>query len=58
MQVEIGVTGYPLLYNYNKDGCLETNTWTKTLWEKMSAYNIEVRLKYLKMKHPRGSQDK
>ena len=27
-----GVTGCPLLYNYNKYGCLATDTWTKTLW--------------------------
>ena len=34
MQVKIGVTGCPLLYDYNKYDCLATNTWTKTLWKK------------------------
>ena len=28
------------------------------LWEKVKAYNIEVKLKNPKMKQPRGSQDK
>ena len=58
LQVEIGVTGCPLLYDYKKYSYLATNTWTKSLLEKISAYGIEVKLKYPKMKQPRGSQDK
>ena len=58
LQVEIGVTGCPLLYDYKKYSCLATNTWTKSLWEKISAYGIEVKLKYPQMKQPRWSQDK
>ena len=58
MQVEIGVIGCPLLYDYNKYRCLATNRWTKTLWENITAYDIEVRLKYPTMKQPNGSQDK
>ena len=33
LQVEIGVTGCPLTYDYKKYSCLATNTWTKSLWE-------------------------
>ena len=58
LQVKIGVTGCPLSYNYKKYSCLATNTWTRSLWEMSSAYGIEVKLKYSKMKQPRGSQDK
>ena len=36
LQVKIGVTGCPLLYDYNEYSCLATNTWTKTLWEKIA----------------------
>ena len=58
LQVEIRVTGCPLSYDYKKYSCLATDTWTKLLWENISAYGIEVKLKYSKMKQPRGSQDK
>ena len=58
LQVEIGVTGCPLSYDYKKYSCLATDTWTKLLCENISAYGIEVKLKYPKMKQPRGSQDK
>ena len=58
MQVEIGMTGFPPLYDYNRCGCLATDTWTKTTWEQINAYGIEVKLKYPTMKHPRDSQDK
>ena len=33
LQVEIGVTGCPLLYDYNKYSCLATDMWTKSLWK-------------------------
>ena len=57
LQVEIRVTGCPLSYDYNKYSCLATDTWTKSRW-KNSAYGIEVKLRYPKMKQPRRSQDK
>ena len=46
VQVEIGMTRCPLLYDYNKYGILVTNVWTKTLWVKISAYRIEVSLNF------------
>ena len=46
------------MYDYKKCSCLATDTWTKLLCENISAYGIEVKLKYPKMKQPRGSQDK
>ena len=55
LQVEIGVTGCPLLYKYNNYGMMATNIWTKTLWEKISAYGIEISLNYPKMKQLRCS---
>ena len=48
LQVEIGLTGCPLPYDYKKYSCLATYKWTKSLWEKMSAYGIKVKLKYPK----------
>ena len=56
LQVEIRVTGCPLSYDYKKYSCLATNTRTKLLWEKISTYRIEVKLKYPKMKQPRSSK--
>ena len=50
MQLEIGVTGCSLLYEYNTYGVLAMHEWTQTLWEKISPYGIEVRLNYLMMK--------
>ena len=58
LQVDIRVTECPLSYDYEKYSCLATYTWTKLLWENSSVYGIEVKLKYSKMKHPRGSRDK
>ena len=55
LQTEIGMAGCPLLYDYNRYGMLVTNTWTKTLREKISAYGIEVSLNYPKPKMPRAS---
>ena len=58
LQVEIGVTGCPLSYNYKKYSCLATAHGLNRYGKNISACGIEVKLKYSKMKQPRGSQDK
>ena len=58
LQLEIGVEGCPLSYNFQKYGCLATNIWAKSLWEKVQAYKIEISLDYKGLHQPRGQQDR
>ena len=58
LQVEVGCTGCPLNLDYQKFGHLATDTWAKSLWEKIRTYEIEVSLDYKKLKQPRGAADK
>ena len=58
MQLEIGVEGCPLGYSFQKYGCLATNTWAKSLWEKTQALKINVALDYKGLNRPRGQQDR
>ena len=44
MQLEIRVEGCPLGYSFKKYGCLATNTWAMSLWEKTQAFKIDVTL--------------
>ena len=56
LQVEIGLTRCPLPYDYKKYSCLATYKWTKSLWEKISAYGIKVKLKYPKRNNQRAAK--
>ena len=58
IQVEVGCTGCPLNLDYQKFRYLASNTWAKSLWEKMHTYKIEVSLDYEELKQPRGTGDK
>ena len=58
LQVEVGCTGCPLNLDYQKFGHLATDTWAKSLWEKIHTNKIEVSLDYKKLKQPRGAADK
>ena len=46
LQLEIGVEGCPLDYSFEKYGSLATNTWAKSLLEKIQVYKIEILLDY------------
>ena len=43
LQLELGVTDNPLLYNFSIWGALATDSWIKSLWEKIQAYEIEIK---------------
>ena len=38
LQIELGVSKCPLLYDYKIWGDLATNTWIKALWESIQKY--------------------
>ena len=57
LQLEIGVEECLLNYSFEKYGSLETNTWAKSLWEKVQALKIEISLDYKGPHRPRGPQD-
>ena len=54
LQLEIGVAGCPLGYDFKKYGCLASNAWAKLLWEKVQDMNIEVKLDYKGVEPPKG----
>ena len=43
LQLKIGMERCPLDYRFKKYGSLATNTWEKSLWEKVQAYKIKYR---------------
>ena len=53
MQMEMGVTGCPLTYDFKKWGKLTTDTWVKALWEKISTLGLDVDIEYKKIEAPR-----
>ena len=58
LQLKIGVEGCPLGYSFQKYGCLATDTWAKSLWEKTQAFKIDVTLDCRGLNRPRGQQDR
>ena len=58
LQLEIGVEGCPLNYSFDKYGRLATNTWAKSLWEKVKAMMLEIPLDYEGLRRPRGQWDR
>ena len=57
LQLEIGVTGNPLEYDYRTYGVLTTASWIKSLWEKVCHFGIELSMEYDQIESPRGNQD-
>ncbi len=54
MQIKIGVPNCPLDYDYKVWGPLATDSWVKSLWEKIDDFNINVELNYTVIKPPRS----
>ena len=42
LQLELGVPDNPLLYDFSIWGVLATDSWIKSLWEKIQAYEIDI----------------
>ena len=53
LQLEMGVSGYPLNYDYGLWGELATDSWVKSLWERVCRFKIDLDIKYKKLS-PRG----
>ena len=43
LQLEIGVEGCLLDYSFQTYGCLATNTWAKSLWERSRLSRLKYR---------------
>ena len=48
LQLELGVPDNPLLYNFSIWSVLATDSWIKSLWEKIQAYKIDINMDYKK----------
>ncbi|KAL7524534.1 hypothetical protein ACHAXR_000614, partial [Thalassiosira sp. AJA248-18] len=53
LQLEIGVQGCPLTYDYEIWGHLAEHSWIKALWEKVYRLDIDLRLDYADLQPPR-----
>lgn len=52
LQIDTGVLGCPLEYDFKTYSCLATNTWANSLWEKVCVMGIEAKLDYKALKPP------
>ena len=50
--MELGVTGCPFDYNYDKWGELATPSWVKAPWEKIWKLGLQVDIDYKPLKPP------
>ena len=46
LQMELGIRGCPLHYNYTTWSGLATNSWIKSLWEKVDNLGIKIKPEY------------
>ncbi|KAL7536731.1 hypothetical protein ACHAXR_007365 [Thalassiosira sp. AJA248-18] len=54
LQLELGVQGCPLTYDYEIWGHLAEYSWIKALWEKVYRLDIDLRLDYKDLEPPRA----
>ena len=53
LQIELGVRGCPLDYDFDTWGHLATNCWVKSLWEKVDHFGLGLHLEYKSLQPPR-----
>ena len=53
LQLELGVSGCPLNYDYDVWGKLATDSWVKSLWERVCRFKIKLDIEYKKLPPPR-----
>ena len=53
LQFELGIRGCPLNYDYDTWSGLATNSWIKSLWEKVDKLGIKLELEYKSILLPR-----
>ena len=46
LQLELGFPDNPLLYDFSIWGVLTTDSWIKSLWEKIHAFHIDINMDY------------
>ena len=58
LQLELGVRGCPLHYDYDIWIGLTTNSWIKSLWGKVNKLGIKLKLEYKSTQLPREKRRK
>ena len=53
-QLELGVTKFTLMYDQDTWSGLATNSWIKSLWEKVDKLGIDINLMYEPISIPRN----
>ena len=46
LQIELGVPDNPLQYPYDVWSPLATDSWIKSLWQKIDAFGLQIDMKY------------
>ena len=52
LQIELGVSGCSLNYDYNTWAHLATNSWIKSLWKKVDYFGLWLQLEYKHLTPP------
>ena len=52
--LELGLSAQPFGVNYDKYGCLVTHCWLKTIWEKCTHFEVQVRIGNILIDPPRA----
>ena len=52
LQIELGVRGCPLDYDFETWGHLATNSWAKSLWEKVDHFGLGLHLEHKSLQQP------
>jgi len=57
MQLELGVAGCPFQYDFKIWGDLATDTWVKSLWERIQHFDLSLEVDYKTLEMPRQYDD-
>ena len=57
LQLELGVTGCPFTYEYSIWNGLATESWVKSLWERLQHFNIDMQIDYKVLPMPRVNDE-
>ena len=57
LQLELGVTGCPFTYDFSIWKDLATNSWIKSLWERLQHFDIDLQIDYEVLPMPRTNDE-
>ena len=57
LQLELGVTGCPFTYDYSIWKDLATDSWIKSLWERIQHFHIDLQIDYKVLPMPRTNDE-